>query len=190
MINNYICLNCGKEYKHYSGTKTTFCCRKCFLDYYATGHILVTLQCGICGNVFQREKHIAERYKTHYCSKDCAGLSVGGTYRPYTDKRISHCGYVELKIEGHPMARCNKWVPEHRLVMANKLGRMLSPKEQVHHINGIKTDNRIENLMILGAKEHTLQDKCRGCLLRKEVALLRDKVKQLQILCQKELIHK
>ena len=55
-------------------------------------------------------------------------------------------GYVTLYLPGHPLARKGGLVAEHRLVMAEHIGRPLTKNENVHHINGDKTDNRIENL--------------------------------------------
>lgn len=55
-------------------------------------------------------------------------------------------GYILVMKPGHPHADRHGYVLEHRLVMEARLGHCLLPSEVVHHINGIKTDNRIENL--------------------------------------------
>lgn len=54
-------------------------------------------------------------------------------------------GWIDSK--GYRIFRVNgKHVKEHTIVMQNKIGRKLLPNENVHHINGVKDDNRPENL--------------------------------------------
>jgi len=67
----------------------------------------------------------------------------------------SSLGYILIKIPGHRGANAQGYVPEHRLVMEAKLGRGLNDDEVVHHINGIRDDNRPENLQLFPSEgEH------------------------------------
>lgn len=62
-------------------------------------------------------------------------------------ERIGANGYVMVQVD-------NKEAYQHRHVMESILGRKLRSDEHVHHINGIKTDNRPENLQVMAACEH------------------------------------
>lgn len=72
----------------------------------------------------------------------------------------------------HPRANAKGLYPLHRVLMENKIGRLLRPDEDVHHADGNKTNNVIENLELLERAEHarrhhpslpTVKRRCAAC---------------------------
>lgn len=75
-----------------------------------------------------------------FCSRKCKDQSL------YKDG-LNSAGYKIINING-------KQVYEHRWLMEQKLNRKLHRTEHVHHKNGIKHDNRLENLEIINESDH------------------------------------
>jgi len=57
-------------------------------------------------------------------------------------------GYKWIYLPNHPNVGVKGYYGEHRYIMEQHIGRILSKKEVVHHINHDRTDNRIENLKL------------------------------------------
>lgn len=110
---------CGRCRREFVPSSRHKCCPKCRASWKQK-------PCTICG----------ERLTSYDRCIRCANAARTGTGR---QRWVNQAGYVEVNRDG-------KKVLEHRLVMEDVLGRSLLPGETVHHKNGVKDDNRPENL--------------------------------------------
>jgi hypothetical protein len=108
---------------------------------------LADRQCPQCGAAFK-----PLRATSRYCSRPCQWANNGGQNAQLETWWINDKGYVEGRVL---TAQGQRRVKQHRFIMECRLGRLLCPSEDVHHVNGDKADNRIENLELLSHGEHT-----------------------------------
>ena len=98
----------------------------------------------------RRLKMIARLKGRHFSPKTefKKGQNIGNKHPHWKGGRTISDGYILIFKPEHPYATKQGYVREHKLIMEKQLGRYLTRKEQIHHINGNKKDNRIENLIL------------------------------------------
>jgi hypothetical protein len=76
---------------------------------------------------------------------------------------LDRLGYIQIWMPDHPNSKGGGYIHEHRLIMSNHLERPLEQQESVHHKNGIKDDNRLENLELMTKRVHRGIVECPHC---------------------------
>lgn len=75
------------------------------------------------------------------------GKNAGEKHYKWKGGKAICNGYIRILAPNHPSADINGRISEHRFIIEKQIGRYLKSKESCHHINKIKTDNRLQNLM-------------------------------------------
>ena len=100
-----------------------------------------------------------------FCSQKCSAIYqfTGKSNPRWNNGMTTHeYGYILIKAPiDHPCKDKHGYIREHRLIMEKSIGRYLLPTEDIHHLNGIKTDNRIENLALISNRSEHLREEHR-----------------------------
>lgn len=149
------CKNCNKEIRlnPKSAIRRKTCSLQCKKEIQIKKRIKI---CLYCRNKFKADGQYNKKRK--FCSPQCAGLAYKGNKSPKWKggRIIEGKGYVSVTIPlNHPLKlKGKRYIAEHRLIMEKHTGRFLKSSEFVHHLNGDKKDNRVENLALCTLQNH------------------------------------
>ena len=133
------CPNCNVFFYTFPSINQKHCSAKCGFEFKVKRTIEIKKRpCKICNKIF-----VPKRIDTPglFCSYKCSAQSR-------VKKVMYWHGYKWIYLPTHPNAGVKGYYSEHRYIMEQHIGRILSKKEVIHHINHNKMDNHIENLKL------------------------------------------
>jgi endogenous inhibitor of DNA gyrase (YacG/DUF329 family) len=153
-----LCETCGKEF-FYQNSKRRFCSRICFINANLSWNRGKKLHYTIWnkGTIGKSKPN-----KTSYKNND-PRITGENNHQWKNGKQKTANGYIKVRTGKTDKGTIKYGAMEHRIIMEKHLGRKLSRNELVHHKNGIKDDNRIENLEIVLRKIHMGKITCPFC---------------------------
>lgn len=132
--------------------RALYCSKQCYFQHRANSSAKTCEFCGKHGNF------AGGRYCSWECYKNAMDTGQHISRRKRKLRLVDRNGYVRIYCgKEHPMSDKDGYILEHRLVMAEHECRSLETWEMVHHRNGIKDDNRIENLKIVCRHSHAAE---------------------------------
>ena len=151
------CVRCDKEFFKYPcqvrDPHNVFCSREC--HNVRTGEQRVCPTCG--GSFYAHKSAIALGYST-YCSRVCSNPARGRAL----DANPNWKGGRFLRSDGYVAVRVSNvgYRLEHDLLVESSIGRSLRSNENVHHLNGDRSDNRVGNLELTTRSRHIKEHHC------------------------------
>ena len=156
------CEYCGNRFTVKRSRKHYFCCDACRNEQRAKDRQEKIEHCSLCGKEVYRPP--SRRHRECFCSRAC--------HMKYMNAQLNHHRMTNDTRRKIRESRLCRYGPHkdtygkiygklaHRVIMEEHIGRPLTSTEVVHHINGDKRDNRIENLLLCENQSAHMREHC------------------------------